>query len=482
MEKIHKQNNTIILVGVVLLAVLTLVAYGISINGLIGVAVLILSAVVSTVSRFVIKDDLIKALCITVIPSLATLVFAAVQGGNSVAFIANYALLAMMAVYFDRRYVFYYAVPVGAVSLICAIAKPQIIDGDQGGIVGALTKVVIFGLVAAVLINATARGRQLLDKTEKTLTIVRENEEVAIDISRNLNSAISDCKAGVQELSTQAESVSQAAEQMGSVVESTTHATVAVNEKIAGANEEIDRNYEMAKHLEESFKDVNKSVDEGNSEAELVKENLQDMSETVSSAQGATDELLEEMKRITGILGEINAIASQTNLLSLNASIEAARAGEHGKGFAVVADEIRSLSEQSSAAADNINQIINGLTVTTNDVSSKINAGAQAAVEGVEKMSSLLEVFDGIRGSIEDAHGVVREEYQVIENVKHDFEEINDEIETLVATTEENSAMISNIAESISRQRDSVGDVKTEIVNISDLSNNLKNHFGADEA
>ena len=187
------------------------------------------------------------------------------------------------------------------------------------------------------------------------------------------------------------------------------------------------------------------------------------------------------MKRITDILGEINAIASQTNLLSLNASIEAARAGEHGRGFAVVADEIRSLSEQSTAAADNIKDILNGLAVTTNDVSSKINAGAQAAVEGVEKMSSLLEVFEGIRKSTEDAHGVVREEYEVIENVKRDFEEIHGEIETLVATTEENTAMITNIAESIAKQRDSVGDVETEIVNISDLSDTLKNNFAENE-
>ena len=232
---------------------------------------------------------------------------------------------------------------------------------------------------------------------------------------------------------------------------------------------------------EESFNDVNKAVDEGNAEAEHVKDNLQDMSETVSSAQGATDTLQEEMKHITDILGEINAIASQTNLLSLNASIEAARAGEHGRGFAVVADEIRTLSEQSTAAAGNIKEILNGLAVTTGDVSAKINAGAQAAIEGVEKMQSLLEVFDDIRKSTDDAHQVVREEYEVIENVKRDFEEIHGEIETLVATTEENTAMITNIAESITKQRDSVSDVKSEMVNISDLSDTLKGHFEGEE-
>ena len=146
-----------------------------------------------------------------------------------------------------------------------------------------------------------------------------------------------------------------------------------------------------------------------------------------------------------------------------------------------MADEIRTLSEQSTAAAGNIKEILNGLAVTTGDVSAKINAGAQAAIEGVEKMQSLLEVFDDIRKSTDDAHQVVREEYEVIENVKRDFEEIHGEIETLVATTEENTAMITNIAESITKQRDSVGGVKSEMVNISDLSDTLKGHFEGEE-
>ena len=278
----------------------------------------------------------------------------------------------------------------------------------------------------------------------------------------------------------QANSVSESASQMGKVVESTTNATIAFSEKISSANEQVDRNYEMAQNLEESFAQVRRSVDDGDTEAKNFQEDLGEMVSVVGSAREATDGLLAEMSKITSILEEINAIASQTNLLSLNASIEAARAGEHGRGFAVVADEIRLLAEQSSQAADNIKGILEGLTTTTGDVSNKINAGAQAAQEGVEKMVGLLEVFDGIRHSTTDAQDVVKQEYEVIENIRHVFGEIQGEIETLVATNEENSAMIQSIAESIMAQHDSVGDVKEEIMGIAGLSDDLKQQFAAD--
>jgi methyl-accepting chemotaxis protein len=176
-------------------------------------------------------------------------------------------------------------------------------------------------------------------------------------------------------------------------------------------------------------------------------------------------------------LEQINAISSQTNLLSLNASIEAARAGEYGRGFGVVADEIRTLSVQSAEASNNIKAILGKLADTTGVVSKQITDGAKAAENGVNKVGRLREIFDGITLSTTNAHDVVKEEYKIIEAVRVDFDDIEREIETLMATTEENSAMINSIAENIATQNDSVGNVEKGIINISTLSEHLGQHF-----
>ncbi len=477
MEKLHRQNMFVVIAGIVMLSVMTIVAFGFNAMGFRNIAVLVAAGIAVVVCWKFVKNDLAKALCITLIPSLSTIVYAASCGGNSVTFLANYVFLAMTTIYFDRRYVLYYLIPTGSIALICALFMPEIIDGKDCSLAGALTKVVIFIFVAVVLVNATARGRTFLKKTEETLSEVENNSAVAMEIAGNLNVAISQCRDGVEELSAQAGTVNSAAEQMGTVIESTANATIAVTEQVKNATEKIEHNHELAGQLEESFSAVDKAVAAGHDEAMKVKKSLIDIYETVGSAKSATETLNKEMSTITDILGEINSIAAQTNLLSLNASIEAARAGEHGRGFAVVADEIRTLSEQSAGAADNIRDILHGLAATTDMVSGKVNDGAGAAADGVARMDDMLNVFENIRTAASDASTVVGEEYEVIDSVKTGFDNIHSEIETLMATTEENSAMISNIIESIARQHDSVDTMKEEIVNIDELSGKLRGHF-----
>lgn len=477
MQKLHKKNMLIVEVGVLLLIIMTFVSYGLSAQSYIGTAILLVCGVLAFVGYKYINNDLAAALIITVAPSVGTFAYAFVMGGNPITFLANYVFLAMMAMYFESTYVLYFAIPVGALGLIFTIVSPAVIAGAKESRISAFMKVLFLEFTAAVLVNATKRGRNLLNHAQNAADEIKNNEKVAMTIADELRAAIAECRNEVNSLDENAQKVGQATGQMNEATDSTSQATIAVSEKIGHATEDINENLEYAKKLEESFEDVNSAVDTGNKEADYVKTELGRMSGTVLEAKDATLSLINEMDRIKDILAEINSIASQTNLLSLNASIEAARAGEHGKGFAVVADEIRNLSEQSAQASGNIQQILGKLAESINDVADKISDGANAAIEGVDKVTALAGCFDRINDATDNANTFVKNEYELIESVQNNFKSIHDEIETLVATSEENSAMIENVFTSVKSQTNAISGVAGYIKNIGSLSDKLEEHF-----
>lgn len=100
-----------------------------------------------------------------------------------------------------------------------------------------------------------------------------------------------------------------------------------------------------------------------------TEQNSTELRETMQHVKTDINDLHDLNQQITNIASLIADIASETNLLSLNASIEAARAGENGKGFAVVASEVRKLSENTSEAVEKVNQIVSKSLAKTKVVS-----------------------------------------------------------------------------------------------------------------
>ncbi|MCR5545553.1 MAG: hypothetical protein K6F30_03650, partial [Lachnospiraceae bacterium] len=190
-QKLHKNNLTIIWIGVVVMMALSVFASGGNLlSALNGCVVLLIAGVVATIGYKFVKDDLKKAMVMILAPALATTAYSYVLGGNAVSFLANYLFVALMAIYFEEKYVKYFIIVMGADGLLCAIVFPWIIDGTEYTVAGALTKVAILIFESVALIVAVRRGNAFIEKAEETLGIVQENGETANGIARNLTNAI----------------------------------------------------------------------------------------------------------------------------------------------------------------------------------------------------------------------------------------------------------------------------------------------------
>ena len=157
--------------------------------------------------------------------------------------------------------------------------------------------------------------------------------------------------------------------------------------------------------------------------------------------------LSDASKQIENIISEIEDIASQTNLLSLNAAIEAARAGEAGKGFAVVAGQIRSLSEQSAKAAVDTRQLIESAIAVSNE-------GNEAA----ERVStSIAKVINGMKEKLSE---IAEEQAKAMEQAEAGINQISDVVQSNSANAEETSAT----SEELSAQAETMNELISKFI------------------
>lgn len=146
----------------------------------------------------------------------------------------------------------------------------------------------------------------------------------------------------------------------------------------------------------------------------IVQDTVEEMkmiSDEVSTSAARVLDLGKKCERIGAIIGVIDEIADQTNLLALNAAIEAARAGEHGRGFAVVADEVRKLAQRTTNATVEVAQSIKEIQHGTGEAVRQIQAGSGRVSKGMDMVNSaggaLAKVLDGSRNVLEMVSSIV---------------------------------------------------------------------------
>ena len=254
-------------------------------------------------------------------------------------------------------------------------------------------------------------------------------------ILKRFNSTLTEISNLAEQVSSNSSEVENASK---SLADGATEQAGVIEELNATIDTVVDMAEDTAKETQNASARVKASANKANEEKEKMNELLTEM-----------EHITEISKEIGNIITDIEDIASQTNLLSLNASIEAARAGEAGKGFAVVADQIGKLAADSAKSAVNTRDLIdktlveiekgNTITRTTADAFNQIIADMEAFAElaenTMEKANSQAESLEQIGQGIEQLSGVVQGN---------------------AASSEENTAISINLAEGASKMHDRV--------------------------
>lgn len=292
---------------------------------------------------------------------------------------------------------------------------PQIKAKDETGVLAEATQSIVGSMRIVIqdadyLLGEMADGNFMVN-SDKESSYVGDFQGLLLSM-RKLNYKLSDALKQIQEATGQVSlGSSQMAESAQELAEGATEQAGAVEELQATITDVTGMMEKSAEEMAESAKQAQNFEQEaisGGREMEVLIEAMQRITET--------------SKQINDIIAEIEDIASQTNLLSLNAAIEAARAGEAGKGFAVVAEQIRKLADDSAQSAihtrelieTSLDEIENGRAIThrTADALGKVVEGmeflAKASKEAVDNSRHQVESMEQIEKGIEQISLVVQ--------------------------------------------------------------------------
>lgn len=243
------------------------------------------------------------------------------------------------------------------------------------------------------------------------------------DASRNLRNSMVETMRFIEQSSVQVTAgAGNLAETSLSLAEGATEQASAVEELQATITTITEAAAKAAENAEEAYSQSQEYADVANNSSADIK-----------AMVDAMDRINDASMKIGNIISEIESIASQTNLLSLNASIEAARAGEAGRGFSVVADQIRQLAEQSSQSAVDTRTLIEGAR-------QEVENGSKVADRAVSSIEIVVDGIKKVASSSKELSVISSNQALTMKEAEEGINQISDVIQTNAAVAQESSA------------------------------------------
>ena len=339
---------------------------------------------------------------------------------------------------------------------------------------------------------------QTIEKIGNSIKTVGDNSEKMEEVGAELASSMTETASSVHEISSNIDGVKQQTlTQAASVTE--TAATIEeiirtirqLNSSIENQASSVAQSSSSIEQMVANIASITGTLEKSDGLIRQLGDATRDGKETLIKSNSVTEKIAEESGSLMEASNVIQHIASQTNLLAMNAAIEAAHAGEAGKGFAVVADEIRKLAEESSTQGKTITSTlkllsgeIEGLSSSSKIVETKFNAifdlaaqvkdmshrlteamqeqanGSREVLQAIKTINSVtLEVKEGSSEMLHGGEGVAKE----MEKLDGLTRVITDSMNEMAAGATQISNAVSEVAEITQKNKMSIQDLVSEV-------------------
>lgn len=353
----------------------------------------------------------------------------------------------------------------------------------------------VFGRRVAKNIQLTVREMDTFSEGNLHAHLQFKTKDEFAHLAESFNSMSEKLRQMMKQVGDSSEQVAATSEQLTASSLEVTQATEVVTESIQDIAQGIDEQdtltgdvRNLSAHILKKMNDISTSIQNvndatvetknmaslGRSSVHVATVQMDEISANTSELNTRVRDLDDNSAAIVAAVNVIKSIATQTNLLAINASIEAARSGEHGKGFAVVAEEVRKLADESNLAAVEIEKVVAQITDSTRIIEEDMVNSNDSVHVGRDKVNVARDNFIQIDDAITDVQAQTELVTAAIRTIHQDIEKLVQEINYIGEVSMKSSRHVQSVAASSEEQNAAMEEVAAASTHLAKMAIDLQ--------